>query len=242
MKNSTVLAALVDILFPPVCPLCGENPAEGPLCGACLRGFEGLRIASPFCPVCGVPFESSATGDHPCGECIKDPPPFLTARSAYRFAPPVLDAVHRLKYNGQTNLAPSMAALAVGAIADPVAAVAYDVVMPVPLHVTRLRERGFNPSLLLARVVAGRLGVPIDYDTLQRTRMTGPQVGLPSAERRRNVKGAFEVATPGAVEGRSVLLVDDVYTTGSTVAECSRALAASGASVHVLTLARTVKV
>jgi len=240
MKSSAVLAALVDILFPPVCPLCGENPADETLCKDCLRGFEGLRIASPFCPVCGVPFESSAAGDHPCGECIKDPPPFLTARSAYRFAPPVLDAVHRLKYNGQTNLAPSLAALAVGAIAN--AALACDVVMPVPLHVTRLRERGFNHSLLLARVVARRLGVPLDYDTLRRTRMTGPQVGLPSAERRRNVKGAFEVAAPGAVEGRSVLLVDDVYTTGSTAAECSSALASSGASVHVLTLARTVKV
>lgn len=115
-----------------------------------------------------------------------------------------------------------------------------DLVLPVPLHKKRLRERGFNQSVVLARRVARTLGVAIDVSVLTRTRQTCSQVGLGREERRRNVAGAFALGRPDILRGRSVLLVDDVMTTGATVMECSRVLGRAGAVVAVVTLARAL--
>jgi ComF family protein len=112
----------------------------------------------------------------------------------------------------------------------------------VPLHRQRLRQRGFNQSLLLARVIGSGLSIKVDFTSLQRTRVTEPQVNLSSEEREGNVKGAFTVKDPSAFRGKRVLLVDDVLTTGATITECGKALKASGAEVFALTLARTVMV
>jgi ComF family protein len=114
----------------------------------------------------------------------------------------------------------------------------FDVVIPVPLHKQRLKERGFNQSLLLAREVARVFGLEVDYRSLKRIRPTRPQVDLKPDERKKNVKGAFDVKSPERVRGRRVLLVDDVFTTGATVSECARVLKKAGAEVYVLTLAR----
>jgi ComF family protein len=117
----------------------------------------------------------------------------------------------------------------------------YDVIMPVPLHVGRLRERGFNQSLLLARVIARKFPVEIDFMTLRRAVGTAPQTGLRKEDRAANVRGAFELGDRARVKGKKVLIIDDVYTTGSTVRECARILLKGGArSVGVLTLARAL--
>lgn len=117
----------------------------------------------------------------------------------------------------------------------------YDRVMPVPLHVKRLRERGFNQSLFLAKEVARRHKLQLDYLSLERKLHTPPQVAFGRQERERNVKGAFTVRTPAKLQGEKVILVDDVYTTGSTVRECARTLIRAGASaVAVLTLSRAL--
>jgi len=117
----------------------------------------------------------------------------------------------------------------------------FSLIMPVPLHPARLRERGFNQSVLLAREIARRLSIPLDFMTLKRYIYTEPQVHLGKKERASNVKGAFDVADTGKIVDRNILLVDDVYTTGSTVQECARVLVKNGASsVAVLTLARVV--
>jgi ComF family protein len=118
----------------------------------------------------------------------------------------------------------------------------YSVIMPVPLHIRRLRERGFNQSLILAKVLAARHAIPLDFVTLRRERDTPPQTMMGRKERQANIKGAFGVADKERVRKQQVLLIDDVYTTGSTLAECTRVLLNSGAAlVGVLTLARAVK-
>lgn len=238
-----MLGAITDIIFPPVCPLCEEETRSGPFCRTCLDGFERLILTGPLCTVCGEPF--AAGDDHPCGECEKSPPPFNAARSVFRYEGAVLDAVHALKYNGRTALADGLGALMAGHIIRDSAVQAPDAVIPVPLHPERLRRRGFNHALLLARAMARSLTVdaPVDYTTLERTRKTAPQVGLSTSERTTNVAGAFSAGSKGgALDGRTVLLVDDVYTTGATVAACARALVRAGAGVEVVTLARAVKV
>jgi ComF family protein len=115
----------------------------------------------------------------------------------------------------------------------------YDLIVPVPLHRHRLKERGFNQSLLLARSIAGNFDMPVDFESLRRIRETGPQVNLGGAERADNVKGAF--AAGDSVKGKKVLLIDDVLTTGSTVRECAKTLLGKGAlEVAVYTAARAV--
>ncbi len=149
---------------------------------------------------------------------------------------PLAAALHRYKYGRDTTLAPALAEL----LSDhcPLS-VNHDVIVPVPLHIRRLRWRGFNQALLLAKPLAKRFGVPLDPFILRRTRATPPQVSLGEADRRRNIAGAFAVRIPGLVRDRSALLVDDVYTTGATVNECARALRRAGARrVDVLVLAR----
>jgi ComF family protein len=118
----------------------------------------------------------------------------------------------------------------------------YTMIMPVPLHIRRLRERGFNQSLLLAKVLSARYTIPLDFVTLKRERDTPPQTTMGRKERQANIKGAFVVADKESVRKQHVLLIDDVYTTGSTLAECTRVLLKNGAArVGVLTLARAVK-
>ena len=152
---------------------------------------------------------------------------------------PLKSVIQRYKYNRDVWLARPLAALLVERA--PFVVGVYDVVMPVPLHVERLRWRGFNQAQFLAQPLARAAGVALDPHSLQRVRPTRPQVDLDEKERRHNVLGAFRVTRPQRIAGRSILLVDDVYTTGATVNECSRALLQAGAKrVDVLVLARAV--
>ena len=149
--------------------------------------------------------------------------------------------MHALKFQGKTALARPLGDLMaeVGATMLPVDAV--DCLVPVPLHPSREAERGFNQSALLANRVSRRWGVPVEARALRRRRVTLPQTDLDASSRRANVRGAFAVSRPGAVDGRHVLLVDDVFTTGATVSECARVLLDAGATaVGVLTVARVV--
>jgi len=198
---------------------------------------------SPLCTVCGVPFRTRGDADHLCGGCLTHPPRFTQARAcavydaAESVADPLKAVLQRYKYNRDVSLAGPLAALL--ATRAPLALDTYDVLMPVPLHVDRLRWRGFNQAQLLAQGLVERL--PVDAFALQRVRPTRPQVQLNETERRRNVAGAFHVAHPEHVRGRRILLVDDVYTTGATVDECSRVLRRAGArGIDVLVLARAV--
>ncbi len=231
-----MLNSVLDMLFPPVCPLCEEAIREGSLCAACTRAFSEHRVEEPFCQVCGVPFPHSPGPGHRCGECHTEPRQFIEARSAYIYRAGVDAAVKAFKYGGRSILAGALGELLLSASAS--LSVQPELIMPVPLHKNRLRKRGFNQSLLLARVLSKRLAIRLDYSSLGRIRHTCQQTGLKPDEREKNVAGAFALSAGANIKGRRVLLVDDVYTTGATIKECSKVLKRAGAEVYAITLAR----
>ena len=205
---------------------------------SCLDGFGG--IASPICPRCGLPLASWVVEDHYCEDCLRRRPVFEWARAAYFYEGSVREAVHQLKFAGKRHLAGPLGGLLAAATEEYLPDSDDDLVMPVPLHPRRLRERGFNQSLLLARQVASRLGAELDYLSLRRMRYTKPQTGLKGEERRRNVRKAFGCTDHSLLKGRNVILIDDVTTTGNTLNDCARALKRAGAArVYGMALART---
>ncbi len=231
--------SVLDLLFPPRCQVCQEFDAQ-PLCERCRQGIR--LIAPPFCERCGRPFDPLAQGAPICSECRQGEFRFDGARSAGRFEGTLREAIHALKYHGRTRLAQPLGEMLVNCWAR--FACATDdapvrLIVPVPLHRTRYRQRGFNQSELLAQVVAQAHGFALNTTCLQRVRPTRPQIELSRSERADNVRGAFEVSDPSAVQGQVVLLVDDMFTTGATLNECARALRRAGAQrVYCLTLAR----
>jgi len=236
------MRAWIDILFPPRCAACGGIFAGGSDGGFCPECLERVRtVHAPLCRVCGLPFETGPPGEGVCEACLRNPPAYTESRALYVYEGPVLEAVHRFKYGGRAHLAdlfgPLLAELAAGWLPELEDAI----LMPVPLHPRRLRQRGFNQSLLLARHLAGLPGLSLDFLSLQRPRDTIPQASLGREERKRNVVRAFALKNPAVVEGRDVLLVDDVATTGSTLHACGTVLARAGARrVFCLVLARAL--
>jgi ComF family protein len=232
----------VDLLFPPLCHACREfipHNSELLICEDCL--VSAVPLVSPLCSCCGRPFPAFAGADHLCGRCITSPPPFVLARGALLFDGTTRALIHQFKYSGKVMLRRPLAQLAAVHLDSLVAALDADLIVPVPLHIKRLRQRGFNQAVLLGEVFAQRWSLPLQRNNLQRSRWTEPQVNLTAAARAENVRGAFTLADPAIVAGKRVLLVDDVYTTGSTVKECSRVLRNSGAGeVAVLTVARAL--
>jgi ComF family protein len=259
-RLAAALEALRAAVFPARCLQCRRllpvaadgTPPPGPaeedgdllrpyFCGACLSGVAPLT--SPFCPRCGVMFRARAGEDHLCGRCLEQAPPFHMARAAFAYDRSLVDVIQCFKYKGKTRLAGPLGALLARTFVRYWAGEAVDLVLPVPLHPRRLRRRGFNQSDLLLREwqKRARPGAmpPIASGILLRARATAAQAGLGRRERESNIRGAFVVRRPEQVNGRHVLLVDDVITTGATVGECARGLLASGAArVDVLALAR----
>lgn len=238
----SLLSNLLDLLFPPLCHVCREFIGRGKkihLCPTCSAGFT--PIGPPLCTICGTPFLTGGGMDHPCGRCLSHPPPYDAARAAFLFHGPARDLIHRFKYNRHIQLRRPLGLLLAERLAPVVTQWGVDLLLPVPLHRRRLRQRGFNQAALLVELLAGEWRLPLARHLLQRTRWTEPQVNLPAHERPGNVKGAFALLRPAEVKGRRIVLVDDVFTTGSTIAECGRVLKRAGASaVYAVTLARAV--
>jgi ComF family protein len=237
--------AALDLVFPALCPVCAATLAErrrDPLCGACWDRIA--RIRPPCCDRCGLPWPTSiprATSvplaPMVCGACRIEPPGWDWARVGAEYEGVVRDAIHALKFRGKRALARPLAQL----MREQWPARAGDVtaLVPVPLGRPRERERGFNQAALLAERLAPGLGVAVRPRWLARLRDTRPQSDLGAAERQANVRGAFEAARE--VAGRHVVVVDDVLTTGATVAECARALRAAGAAeIGVVAVARVL--
>lgn len=237
------VTALLDLLLPPLCPLCNRRLDEGrrdPLCGGCWDGLE--RLAPPFCAICGLPFGSFGAGgeeSHRCEACRRQRPPFAYARAVTLYGDTVREAIHALKFRGKHSLSRPLGDLLAEDGARLIPGERVDCLIPVPLHPRREAERGFNQALLLARQVGRRWRIPVAEGALRRTVPTRSQTELGGEERRRNVTGVFSLRRPHAVTGRHVLLIDDIFTTGATVSECARILLAGGATtVGVLTVAR----
>lgn len=228
-----------DILFPRCCAACGKKNISTPekrICSDCRSDITFLH--QPVCRICGMELAGEETTSHLCGGCLRNPPPYLLARSVVRYGATVKKMLHGLKYGGDSSVLPGIAE--VMSLFDLALFDQCDCVIPVPLHFKRLRRRGLNQSLLLAKVFFRENSrITLKTKWLIRTRNTVPQTTLDGVKRRRNLKGAFDLAKRADIGGRIICLVDDVFTTGTTVSECSRVLLGAGAKeVRVITLTR----
>lgn len=234
------LRAAVDIVYPPSCVACQAATGEAQaLCPACWG--EMRFIERPYCERLGTPFAVDLGDGMVSPAAIADPPVFARARAVCRFDGTARELVHRLKYGDRTDLALTMGRMMTQAGRELLPEA--DVIVPVPLHRFRLWTRRFNQAAALAQVVAQRSGVPLAPLALARVKRTRQQVGLTRAQRADNLQGAFKVppAARPQIEGRRVLLVDDVLTTGATGNAAARALLRGGArTVDILTFARVV--
>lgn len=231
------LAHCLDYLLPAACLLCGRRLTDGEtalaLCSACWP--EQPPSAPAACPRCAQPFPDACNGDHHCEPCLRQPPPFQKVYTLGLYRDHLQQAIQSFKYRNNLLLVQPLAAqLAARLVFEPGAHP--EVLVPVPLHPTRLRRRSYNQALLLARALSRRLELPTAH-LLARTRATQTQQGLSAAERRQNLAGAFKLTAE--VRDKRVLLVDDVMTTGATIRECAQTLHRGGAAeIRVAVLAR----
>ena len=243
-KNNTILdlcKSAIDLLLPPRCLATGEIvDAPGMVSPEVWPQLQ--FIESPFCKTCGMPFPFDIANDALCAACMDREPVFDASRSAVIYNEASRSMILAFKYGDRLHAVKTFVPWmmrAGQALIDEA-----DIIIPVPLHNRRLRERRFNQSALLAQEIARKSGKAYIPDLLQRTRHTIPQQGLNYKERGKNVHGAFEVNPDylGTIEGKTILLIDDVYTSGATLNECARVMKkAKAAAVNVLTIARVTR-
>ncbi len=229
------LESVVGRLYPATCALCGAPGHAGlDLCPGCLRD---LPHNLHRCPRCALPLPSDAPRVALCGPCQRRPPPFDACCAPFRYEDPVPALIGGAKFRSRLELARLLGQCLARALYEQGAEMP-GVILPVPLHPRRLRERGYNQALEIARAASRELGVRCDAGCCERVLATAPQAGLHQKERRRNVRGAFRVTRPPAAGHVAVL--DDVVTTGSTVAELARVLRKAGVErIDVWAVART---
>lgn len=231
------------LLLPMDCTTCEESLTDDPVPFFCRRCWSLIRpLRGPSCPRCHRPFASpsalSHSPTHECHDCRTRHPHYSQVWAPYAYCSPLQDAVALFKYRGKVALADALGALLITALPG---RLDVDMLMPIPLHPNRLRQREFNQSLLLADRVGHASGRPVSARNLIRAVDTDPQISLPRAARLQNLRKAFVVRAPHDVDGARILLVDDVFTTGTTANECARVLLQAGAKqVMVLALARSV--
>ncbi|MEN8141200.1 MAG: ComF family protein [Thermodesulfobacteriota bacterium] len=237
-----LLATLCHLCFPPRCLLCQTplSQANPRLCQPCRLKLPLLQ--HPICPTCGTTFPNCGSSeDHLCGPCHKKPGPLRLRRSVFAYDAGVAQLIHDLKFGGRFYGLGTMADLArhselLRDLSEP------DLIIPVPLHPSRLKERGFNQAALLARALFPSRRAKIALRLLKRQQATVPQSRLSGRERRRNLGHAFTVTNSGRLRDKAILLVDDVTTSGTTLNECAKTLLAAGAArVEGVTLAMALK-
>jgi competence protein ComFC len=235
------LAKLVELLvFPSFCRLCKEpleEPGERIVCGSCLSRLAPR--SGPACPRCGR-FHEGEAESHLCARCLDSLPAFSMQRSCGAYGGALKDIILLFKYRKYAPLSRPLARYAESCLAaDARLWEGADGLVPVPLHPARRRERGFNQARLLARDLAKLRGMRVFRGSLVKTRNAPAQAGLRAADRERNVRRAYAVRRPDRVRGKTLILVDDVTTTGATLRECARVLVEAGAKeVRAITLAQ----
>jgi len=218
------------LLFPPVCGGCGKAGVRW--CSTC-QGRVPF-VTEPFCEKCGIPVRKTGL----CEKCQSEPPAYRLMRSWAVFDSPVQNALHTIKYRRNVSLGDSIAVQMVDFVRSQQWTL--DMIVPVPLGRKRLQERGYNQVGLVARPLTYELGLDYAPQALWKSRETRSQVGLTISQRRENVSKAYQ-ANPAVVKRKSILLMDDVATTGSTISACTEALLSAGAQeIYALTIARAL--
>ncbi len=204
------------------------------LCDDCWEQIELLK--PPWCQICGLPCWSTV-----CADCREHPPLFRKLRAIAFYEPTLREAVHLMKYEKKQVISKHLNQLLQTYLPEDLASIGYDFLLPIPLHTNRLRQRGFNQAEQIAQGVAQVWGVPVRTDILFRIRDTVPLSSLGSYEERmKNIAGAFEVRSQDSIQGRKILLIDDIFTTGTTINEALKVLQVANPNcVDVLTLTRT---
>jgi competence protein ComFC len=238
LAKANPLRAITELIYPPACTACSVPIAPNEyLCDAC--DDKILRIVPPFCATCSEPFTGAMTEHFTCANCSHRKIHFEAAVAAYRSRGIVRRIVLDFKYGRQIYLRHLVGRWLCDAMRDErIRAYEFDVIVPVPLHAARERERGFNQAELLADILSADMSI-LSMSILQRVVYTTTQTAFDRAERMKNLRNAFRLRKKAGVRGLRVLLVDDVLTTGSTLSECARILKGAGArSVHAVTAAR----
>jgi ComF family protein len=233
------LRPVLDFALPPRCPGCGTITAEPHR--FCLSCWSQLAfLGEPCCARCALPFDYGQGEDAVCGACLADPPAFDRMRAAVAYGDIPRRVALKLKYGGRPGVAETIARFMERHLDGPADAI----LAPVPLHRWRIWKRGYNQAALIASALARRAGAEARLDLLERVKHTPPLKGLNPQERRDAVRGAFRLAAQhkASVRGRTIVLIDDVYTSGATANGCAQMLKRAGAAeVGVLTWARVVK-
>ncbi len=226
--------------YPEICQLCRTEPAlpgDGYVCADCRSQVRFIQ--PPFCERCGLPYPGDINTPFECANCREMELHFSSARSAVVAHDVVRETVHRYKYQRALWFEPFLAGLFLRQARPALPENDWDVIVPVPLHPVKLREREFNQAERLAIHLSGATGIPLNVNLLRRVRPTATQTLLTRQQRAANMRGAFTVRPPAGLDGERVVLVDDVFTTGATTSACAGALLAAGAGeVCVWTMAR----
>ncbi len=220
-----VFAGLLDLVYPPQCQICGRLDSDC-ICEECYQSI--LRLEPPLCRVCGIPSD-----EYRCRDCRDNPPGFDYARSAGVFDGALREAIHAMKYRGCRALATPIARLMIEQFTVAGLPKSLDLVIPVPIDSRRMVERGFNQASDIALALCTELGLRFDDSVLTKRKRTAHQVEISFEERRTNMVDAFSVTKPSSVVRKRVLLVDDVFTTGSTLSEAARTLKRAGAAAVI---------
>ena len=230
----------LSLFYPDACQVCGHERAtarEGYVCAKCWQNLRFIR--PPFCERCGLPFEGAITTSFECTNCREMELHFVRARSVIAAKGMALELIHRYKYNRAEWLEPFFASLLISEAAPRLRQEGWDLIVPVPLHRLKQAEREFNQAERLARHLARSTGIPVLTRLVRRVEPTRSQTRLTRAERAQNVHRAFDPIDGARCDGRRIVLVDDVLTTGATTSACAKVLKSCGAAeVCVWTLAR----
>lgn len=233
----TWLRTFIDVILPPRCLICGKAIHScDTLCSDCFAQIS--FISFPYCAHCGRPLALSSDEQHYCAMCLSNKDPFRLCRSAVKYDDFSKKLILDFKFSDcleNRTLLTNWLFLA----GNDIFKAGIDLIIPVPLHYMRLFKRKYNQSAVLASGLSKLTGIPADYKSLQKIRHTIPQISCTGKQRVKNVKKAFDVTSPHNIKGKRIVLIDDVFTTGSTLKECAKVLKKAGAkSVDTLTIAR----
>jgi competence protein ComFC len=243
---ATAFQAWVNVglgfLYPEICQLCGEQRAtarDGYVCGRCWSQVRFIK--PPFCERCGLPFEGDLTTPFECSNCREMELDFCAARSAVVARGMVLEIIHRYKYQRALWFEPFLAGLLLRETVPALRGQNWDLIVPVPLHPLKQREREFNQAERLAVHLGAAAKIRVNKELLHRVKFTNTQTRLTRPQRAANMRGAFAMRKGARLDGERVILVDDVFTTGATTSACAQTLLAAGAEdVCVWTVARGI--